>query len=89
MGAKGGVRNMVGEWLCGARVLRRVENSVEGNSRWRCRLACGHLAEIEGIVLRAQHKLGRVLRCKACRSARTPLPCCSYPAPSTARLGGQ
>ena len=87
MGAKGGVVNIVGQWFCGARVLRRVDNSPEGNARWSCRMACGHLTELEGIVLRAQHKLGRVLRCKACRSARVPIPAGGYPAPSTARSG--
>lgn len=67
MGAKGGVKDLSGQRLAGAEVIRRVENSPEGNAVWECCLACGHIQNVEGIRLRADERLGRTLRCKVCR----------------------
>ena len=57
--------DMTGATLAGATVVRRLP-SVNGNTRWACRLACGHELEVEGILLRAISRKGGALRCRVC-----------------------
>lgn len=61
--------DMTGQTIAGALVVRRAAN-VNGNSRWLCKLACGHEQILQGIALRAAAKEGRTPRCKGCRPKR-------------------
>jgi hypothetical protein len=61
--------DLTGKTLAGALVLHRAPN-VNGNSRWHCKLACGHQNIIQGIHLRASDKAGVIKKCRACRGLK-------------------
>jgi hypothetical protein len=57
--------DMAGQTIAGVEVIDRVAN-LTGNANWKCKHPCGHVAQHEGIRLRAQEKRGLVMRCWEC-----------------------
>lgn len=69
MSTNPGFIDETGKTLAGALVLSRAEN-IGGKAYWRCRLACGHEASVQGMRLRQDERAGVTYSCGECRNKR-------------------